>query len=210
MLIEPPRTLPSEAFADGFPGFIRSFGNSASIEYVADIAELEMLRSQARCAAESMPLPQAELRTLNLERLQGLRITLHPSVGLIQSRFPIVTIWENNQVDDDDRMIERWGAEAALIARPFAEVEVRRLPAGGFAFVQSLSQGSTVASAVCAASAAAPKFNAIRNLRLLEQANVIVAIQQAPESQGLSAEISTGGELRTMLPGARDDCQQAK
>jgi hypothetical protein len=42
---------------------------------------------------------------------EGCRPVLHPSVCLIQSRFPIVTIWEHNQTNDDNGMIERWSAE---------------------------------------------------------------------------------------------------
>ena len=72
---------------------------------------------------------------------------LHPSVYLVQSRFPIVTIWESNQ-SMASGMIDRWSAEAALVARPFLEVEVRRLPPGGYAFLRALSEGQTVATAV--------------------------------------------------------------
>jgi len=42
---------------------------------------------------------------------EGCRPVLHPSVCLIQSRVPIVTIWEHNQTNDDNGMIERWSAE---------------------------------------------------------------------------------------------------
>jgi len=61
---------------------------------------------------------------------------------------PIVTIWENNRTNDHNGMIERWGAEAALVARPFLEVEVRRLPSGGYAFLHAVSKGQTVATTV--------------------------------------------------------------
>jgi hypothetical protein len=36
--------------AEAFPHFLRCLGDAASIEYVADIAELEMVRSKARHA----------------------------------------------------------------------------------------------------------------------------------------------------------------
>src|SRR5262245_9623780 len=82
-----------------------------------------MVRRKARRAADVRPLPAKTLLSLPAEWLKALCITLHPSVGLVQSRFPIVTIWENNQSDDENRMIDRWSAEAALVARPFLEVE---------------------------------------------------------------------------------------
>ena len=110
-------------------------------------------------------------------RLHGLRVVLHPSVCLVQSRFPIVTIWESSQTGDG--MIDRWGCEAALVARPFLEVEVRRLPPGGYAFLHALSEGQMVATAVAIATDATPKFEVGSNLALLREANAVVAIQEA-------------------------------
>jgi len=59
------------------------------------------------------PSLQSPGRTKRCGRLfgEGCRPVLHPSVCLIQSRFPIVTIWEHNQTNDDNGMIERWSAE---------------------------------------------------------------------------------------------------
>jgi hypothetical protein len=64
-----------------------------------------MLRQNARYAAHARPLAATALSSLRGERFNGLRVVLHPSVCLIQSRFPIVTIWENNQTNDDNGMI---------------------------------------------------------------------------------------------------------
>ena len=103
---------------------------------------------------------------------------LHPSVFLIQSRFPIVTAWENHQTNDADGMIERWGAEAAIVARPFLEVEVRRLPSGGYAFLRALSEGKTVATAVEIAIEVTPQFDTVSSLRLIDEARIIVGAQE--------------------------------
>jgi hypothetical protein len=175
---EPPRIATFASFGDNFPRFLRGQGNVASFEYVADIAELEMVRGKARRAPDVRPLAAEGLLPVRAQRLNGLHITLHPSVCLVQSRFPIVTIWENNQFDDENGMIDRWSAEAALVARPFLEVEVRRLLPGGYTFVRALSEGQTVATAVRAASAATPKFEVASNLALLIDANVIVGLHQ--------------------------------
>jgi len=174
---EPPGAPIPRAYGDRFPRFLRSLGNAASIEYVADVAELEMLRGRARYAADVRPLAAEELSLLRTQRRNELRVALHPSVCLLESRFPIVTIWESNQTDD--RMIDRWRAEAALVARPFHAVEVRRLPPGGFAFLRALSDGHTAAAAVAIATQAAPMFDAACNLALLADANVVVGIQEA-------------------------------
>jgi len=178
ILADPPGTPVPESFCDCFPCFIRSLGDIACIEYIADVAELERLRHKAQYAQNVRPLALA-LSSPRAERLNGLRLVLHPSVCLVQSRFPIVTAWENNQTNDGGGMIERWAAEAAIVARPFLKVEVRRLPWGGYAFLGALSEGKTVATAVEIATEVAPKFDVVSSLRLIEDAKVVVGIQGA-------------------------------
>jgi hypothetical protein len=179
ILGEPPSIPITPSYGDNFPLFLRSQGNSASIEYVADIAELEMVRGRAQRAADVRPLGAEALSSLRAERLNGLRVSLHPSVCLVQSRFPIVTIWENHQSDEEDGMIDRWSAEAALVARPFFEVEVRCLPPGGYVFFRALSEGQTVVTAAGLATAATSKFEVASNLALLLDTNVVVGIREA-------------------------------
>jgi hypothetical protein len=174
---EPPSIPIPLSYGDNFPGFLRSQGTAASIEYVADIAELEMARGRARYAPDAQPLAAAALSPLQTRRLHGLRVVLHPSVCLVQSRFPVVTIWESGQTGDG--MIDRWGCEAALVARPFLEVEVRRLPPGGYAFIRALSEGQIAATAAAIATKATPKFEVCSNLAVLQDANVVVALQEA-------------------------------
>jgi hypothetical protein len=119
------------------------------------------------------------LSFLQVERLKGLCVALHPSAWLVQSRFPIVTAWENNQTNRDGGRIERWVAEAALVARPLLEVEVRRLPLGGYSFLQALSEGKTGATAIRIATETAPKFDIGPTLELIDNANVVVGIREA-------------------------------
>jgi Putative DNA-binding domain len=178
ILADPPGTPIPESFYDYFPCFIRSLGNIACIEYVADVADLERLRHKAQYAQPVRPLALA-LSSPRAERLNGLRLVLHPSVYLVQSRFPIVTAWENNQTDDRDGMIERWVAEAAMVARPFLKVEVRCLPSGGYAFLGALSGGKTVATAAQIATEVSSEFDVASSLRLIEDAKVVVGIQEA-------------------------------
>jgi hypothetical protein len=119
------------------------------------------------------------LSSLEAERLNGLRVALHPSVCLVQSRFPIVTTWEINYTDDDSGRIERWVAEAALVTRPLFKLEVRRLASGGYSFLHALSEGETVATAVRIATETTPEFDVLPTLKLIEKAKAVIAIQAA-------------------------------
>jgi hypothetical protein len=176
ILADPPCIPLPHSFGDDFPRFLRSRSSLACVEYIAGVAELEMLRHKAQHARHARPLAALALSSLQTEKLLALRIVLHPSVCLIQSRFPIVTAWENNQPDNDGGTIERWVGEDAMVARPFRDVEVRRLPPGGYAFLRALSEGQTVATAAQMATEAGTEFDVVASLGLIEDAKVIVAI----------------------------------
>jgi Putative DNA-binding domain len=174
---QPPRSANLLQYGETFPRFLRSLGNSASIDYLADIAELESARHKARYALHAAPIDIAPLSSQSAERLQASRILLHPSVSLVASRFPIVTVWEANRSDGEPPMIERWNAEAALVARPFLSVDIRRLPPGGHAFLRALLNGSTIADAAAAGDADDPDFDVAANLAVLAESNAIIDIR---------------------------------
>lgn len=81
-------------YGDHFPDFLRRLGNDASIRYVADIADLEAAHGKARHAAGAAHLPPNAFTAIPAGRLGGVRLSLHPSVVLLRSAFPIVSVCE--------------------------------------------------------------------------------------------------------------------
>jgi len=106
-------------------------------------------------------------------------VLLHPSVYLVVSRFPIVTIWKNNQAQHGNCSVERWHSEAALVTRPFREVEIRLLPPGGHTFIGALARGQTVARAARTAMDATSEFDPGKSLTILAEANAVIGFYQA-------------------------------
>ena len=162
------------AYADTFPRFLRSQSRAASFAYVADIAELELAYSKARACSGAPAVSAGASLSLPAERFEELRIRFLPSMALVASRFPIVTIWENNRRGGHDGSIERWGGEAALVARPALEVRVWRLPPGGHVFFAALADGQAVAAAAAAARVTTPDFELAANRAILIRCGVVV------------------------------------
>jgi len=178
-------------YAESFPRFVRSLGTAASIEYLADIAELELACVRASHAPDVAPI-EVDAFSLPPACHDRLRLAFHPSVSLLASRFPIVSIWEANQTDEEQGHIERWSAEAALVARPARDVEVCRLPRGGHAFLSALKGGATMAEAVETARAATQQFDIAANLAILARASIIVGrhggmLPRAPKRRRMMA-----------------------
>ena len=62
-------------------------------------------------------------------------------IELLAARYPVIRRLVG-EANSGDGMIERWVAEAAIVARPLLEVEARRLPSGGYAFLHAPHGGN--------------------------------------------------------------------
>jgi hypothetical protein len=175
VLREPPLSPLLIHYGETFPAFIEAFDAAKPLPYLADVARLEYARGHAYHAADAEPLPRAAFAALPAGRIGSARVTLHPSVGIIASRFPVLSIWEVNQ-DRAVRAVPHWGPEAALVARPFLEVETRRLPPGTEMFLLALQKGATIGEAAERASAAASEFSASDGLAVLIGAHLAIAL----------------------------------
>jgi len=174
-LREPPFSPLLIHYGETFPAFIEAFEPARPLPYLGGVARLELARGRAYHAADAVPLARAVFAGLPEGAIGGCSVSLHPSVTIIASDYPVLSIWEVNQAGPV-RPIPHWGAESVLVARPFLEVETRRLAPGTDTFLIALQSGSTIAEAVEAASAAASAFHASDGLAMLIGANLAIGI----------------------------------
>lgn len=175
VLREPPLSPLLIHYGESFPGFIEDFEAAEPLPYLADVARLEYARGRAYHAADAEPLPRAAFVSLPAGRISAARVTLHPSVSIIASSFPLLSIWEVNQ-EATVRPVPHWEPEAVLVARPFLEVETRRPLPGTDAFLLALQAGATIAEAVERGGEATSDFDPSDALAVLIGANLAVAI----------------------------------
>jgi hypothetical protein len=143
----PPRSPLLAAYGDEFAAFIAAFEPAQELPYLADVARLEAARTRSYHAADATPVVASQFATLDTGAVEGIRIDMHPSIGIVRSPYPIVTIWAMNSGERELVPIEDWCGEDALIARPYLEVEVRALPPGGAAFLLALADGWSLGEA---------------------------------------------------------------
>jgi hypothetical protein len=155
----PPRSPVLASFGDEFADFIGTFEPARELPYLADVARLEAARTRAYHAADAAPVGAAEVAGIDADVVAGLRIDLHPSLEVVRSNHPIVTIWAMNCGKRALAPVETWRAEDALIVRPALDVEVRLLPPGGAAFLRALADGRSLGQAADAALTESPEFD---------------------------------------------------
>lgn len=172
---DPPRSPILFRYGSSFPDFISGFPPAGEIPYLADVARLELARGRAYHAADARSISADAFASLDADGLAVTGIRFHPSVELLTSPFPIVSIWQAHQREGEPRL-DKFGAEAALVLRPDLEVDVHLLPCGGYQFLSALQQGASLARAAAIAATEMPAFHAVRNLRMLIEARAVAKL----------------------------------
>ena len=172
---EPPCSPILLVYGASFPDFMDSFEPAATLPYLSDVGRIERAWTEAYHSPEAVPLDPAALRAVEADQLPRVSFLLHPSVRIVRSRLPGLTIWRMNVDGGIPAPVDlAAGGEDALVVRPAAEVEVRSMPPAGADFLNALAVGECVVEATKTAMAADNRFDLSANLAGLISAGVFV------------------------------------
>lgn len=178
VLANPPSSAVLLDYGRNFPEFIASFEPAATLPYLPDVARIEHAWRESYNAAEATPVAPTALAEVPAAELADVTFGLHPSLRMVTSRFPAITIWRLNVSDAETRPVDFSVGEDALIVRPDAEVEVRVAPPGGVAFVRALADGASFGTAAEAGQSADERFDLAGNIAGLIGAGALVEIRR--------------------------------
>ena len=125
---QPPTSPLMHHYGAGLPSWMASFGPATALPYLCDVARLEWARLCAFHAADAPPVT-AQALTARLQAPEALARTplrLHPSVAVVCSAHPVVSLWQAHQRDDAGRdqqlaALDLGQPEAALVFRDAAD-----------------------------------------------------------------------------------------
>lgn len=180
----PPRSPVLAQYGDGFAHFIAGFEPAAGVPYLADVARLEMARVEAFHAADGTPPDAADAAPLlaHGHRAGEVQLLLHPSVRLVQSTHPVVSIWAAHQGEGELESLDLGCAEAALVVRPALDVLTLRLDKPAATFVACLLRRDRLGESAAAASLAGDSFDLAAVLALLMRHGALMSIRM-PERE---------------------------
>lgn len=169
-----------------FAGFLESYGPAGDLPYLPDTARLEWAWSEAYHAADARPLDAGALAAVAPRDAEGLVLEMHPSLRVVRSLYPILTIWDANQAEGVAPPVDLGeGAEDVLVLRPELRVELRALPPGGAAFIAELARGGTLGSAIAKGGEAASEFSFEGNFAALLRCGAMAGYRLTrPEQAG--------------------------
>jgi len=168
----PPRSKMLMLYGDALPGFLEGFPPVAHLGYLPDVARLDQAMRESYHAADSDPFNEAEFQRLLGTDIAGLRLRLAPSLRLVRSCWPVVSIWASNA---EGGPAPQPGPENALILRTEFDPRPHRLSGGGGAFVQSLLDGLTLGQSL---DLAGPSLDLRVILSLLISGKAICGVEE--------------------------------
>lgn len=184
---EPPSHPVLLAYGAGFARFLERFGPVAHLPYLADVATLDGLRRRAWHAAEVPALDIAALTGVDPDDLAARRVTLHPSVGLLGSRYPARTLWAmQNGADADDAL--PWTAETTLVRRDHDAIHVEPVDEALRSLLDVARRGATLGELLdagaedVAAVRAAAFARALRHGLLVDAGTLDAAMALVPDA----------------------------
>ncbi|MFW2133319.1 DNA-binding domain-containing protein [Ectothiorhodospira haloalkaliphila] len=164
-------------YGETFPDFLDHFEPAARLPYLGDVARIEWAWHRAYHAQDQTPLPPQAVARIPPAQVGHLRLGLHPSLQVLESPWPALSIWHTNRHDAQVRRIDRdSGSEATLVCRPDMEVLVCAAPLGTAALVRTLSTGANLEQAATQA-VEQPGFNLQTSLAVLLSSGGITAFR---------------------------------
>ncbi len=158
---DPPRTGNLDDYGGGFPGFLAEFGPAASVPYLAHVARLEWAIAQALHAEDATPLSADDLAALAEADAEHLRLTLIPSVRMVEVAHSADLIWRRVLDEDDEGLAAidpDQGPVRVLVDRVDGLPVVERLDDAAWRFGAGLSGGATLGDLLEAAGDAGPSL----------------------------------------------------
>ena len=140
-------------YGDGFAAFLGAYPAAATLAYLPDVARLEWALERAYYAADSGFMELSRLSEVPPQRYGDLRLLLHPAATLLQSDYPLRTLWQMHQADyaGDGHVDLVAGDATLLVTRRGLETLIEPLDRAEYIFLALLGEGRPFDLAVTAA-----------------------------------------------------------
>lgn len=182
------RTYPSRAgnlhaVGDRFAEYLHEPLATTAYAYFTEVARLEWAYQEALVAADHPGFDVVALQCVAPEDYGVLRFTLHPSVRLIASSYPILEVWRAHQPGESDleHIDLTAGEQWLVVVRGTDNVQFRALHRATWTLLSTLSQRMPLAASTEAALAVDPRFDLAHALAQLMGLGVLADFSTVSE-----------------------------
>lgn len=165
-------------YGEEMPVFLAGFKPVKQIEYLPDLARIDLARRRSYHAADAAAISPKKLQDLSPEMLMQAHFTIAPATHVLSSPWPIFSLWRaamEGGSQPDTR------PEEILIARPELDPVVILLPTGGARFIEALRDGESFGQAAENAAEATDNFDLTSTLSAMLSGGVITGLTQGDD-----------------------------
>jgi hypothetical protein len=180
----PPSAPCIAEYGEGFPAFLATIPDAASLPYVRSFGELEWHLGQVAVAVDQSAMPLGDLTSFDIEQLPGLLLRLQSGLRYVSADWPIddlMKLFLSDSAPDsfcfnEERIwLELRGACGAF--------NLARLSPDDFAFRRAIAGGAPVGSAARAALQLNAAFDLATAFSRLFADNLVTTVTLAQESE---------------------------
>ncbi len=166
-------------YGQTFPEFLAAFEPAGELPYLADVARVDRLWSEAHVAADDVAIEPAHLARLAPADMSRLTLRPHAAARWVWcDEYPIYTLWRRNRDCNSDSGAEiDWRGEGVLLTRPHGAVNDQTLSREGAAFLSACADGLSIEGAAAAALEARPASDLAALINQFLQAGAFAAVQ---------------------------------
>lgn len=179
-----------QAFGATFAEYLEGVPGCRALPYLSDVARLEWLRQQAILAPAAASISPESVADAIREATGPIRTVLHPSMRVLGSRYPVLTIWSYALRPRDDNLVPGNDGENVVLWREAGEVAMDAVDPASFACIAALAHGLTLADARSAAQSVDDRFDLEACLESLVVHGVVTGIR--PYSASLTEPPTCG------------------
>ncbi len=162
------------------PRFLETDPLSEGLPFLRDLARFEWALAEAFVAADLPPLTWEAVTSLSPEAVAELPLTLHPSVRVVRSDWPLFDLHDSRDVPDQGLSIElRDRPLIALVHRESAQVVRRSLNSEEASLLEAVIPGITLTQLSARPEVAASRLSVLFRNWVAEQL-LAAAAHQTP------------------------------
>lgn len=169
----PSRSGNLQAFGARLGDYLGTLDACGAYPYLPDVARLEWSRQQAVLAADAVPIDGDSLRARIRATAAPVRLSLHPSLRLVTSLYPVLRIWRF-ALHPSRGGLTLGDGESVVIWREDGEVAMGSVDRATFVCVVALQRGESIDAARAAAVAVDRRFNLCQCVGTLIEHGLIV------------------------------------
>jgi hypothetical protein len=144
-----------------FATFLDTHLAGGDYHWLADLARLEWARECAAIGIVADAAGPEALAAMPAEHLEHAVFALQPSLQLVESPYPVFSVWLANQVENASPVDQSKGYEGGLARARDDGVEIAILEPDVFSYLSALAAGRTLGEAMTHAGLDGPRLTQV-------------------------------------------------